>query len=42
MSPKLQLLSGHAEEKNLAIYRELALALTGSSGARCAPTGGHM
>jgi integrase/recombinase XerD len=26
MSPKLQLLSGHTEEKNLAIYRELALA----------------
>ena len=26
MSPKLQLLSGHAEEKNLAIYRDLALA----------------
>jgi integrase/recombinase XerD len=26
ISPKLQLLSGHAEEKNLAIYRDLALA----------------
>jgi integrase/recombinase XerD len=26
ISPKLQLLSGHAEERNLAIYRELALA----------------
>jgi site-specific recombinase XerD len=26
MSPKLQLLSGHAEERNRAIYRELALA----------------
>jgi integrase/recombinase XerD len=26
MSPKLQLLSGHAEERNLAIYRDLALA----------------
>jgi integrase/recombinase XerD len=26
ISPKLQLLSGHAEEKNLAIYRELALS----------------
>ena len=25
MSPKLQLLSGHAEERNLAIYRDLAL-----------------
>ena len=25
MSPKLQLLSGHAAEKNLAIYRDLAL-----------------
>jgi site-specific recombinase XerD len=25
-SPKLQLLSGHAETKNLAIYRDLALA----------------
>jgi hypothetical protein len=24
--PKLQLLSGHAEEKSLAIYRDLALA----------------
>jgi site-specific recombinase XerD len=26
ISPKLQLLSGHAEEKSLAIYRDLALA----------------
>ena len=26
ISPKLQLLSGHTEEKNLAIYRGLALA----------------
>jgi hypothetical protein len=26
ISPKLQLLSGHAKEKNLAIYRDLALA----------------
>jgi integrase/recombinase XerD len=26
ISPKLQLLSGHADEKNLAIYRDLALA----------------
>ena len=26
ISPKLQLLSGHAEERNLAIYRDLALA----------------
>lgn len=26
ISPKLQLLSGHAEEKNLAIYRDLALS----------------
>ena len=26
ISPKLQLLSGHTEEKNLAIYRDLALA----------------
>ena len=26
MSSKLQLLSGHAEEKNLALYRALALA----------------
>jgi len=26
MSPKRQLLSGHVEEKDLAIYRELALA----------------
>jgi hypothetical protein len=26
MSPKLQLLSGHADERNLAIYRDLALA----------------
>jgi site-specific recombinase XerD len=26
ISPKPQLLSGHAEEKNLAIYRDLALA----------------
>lgn len=26
MSSKLQLLSGHAEEKNLAIYQDLALA----------------
>lgn len=26
MSSKLQLLSGHAEEKNLALYRDLALA----------------
>jgi len=26
ISPKLQLLSGHTEEKNPAIYRELALA----------------
>jgi len=26
ISSKLQLLSGHAEERNLAIYRELALA----------------
>ncbi len=26
ISPELQLLSGHAEEKNLAIYRDLALA----------------
>jgi integrase/recombinase XerD len=26
ISPKLQLLSGHAEEKNLALYRDLALA----------------
>jgi integrase/recombinase XerD len=26
MSPKLQLLSGHTEERNLAIYRDLALA----------------
>jgi integrase/recombinase XerD len=25
ISPKLQLLSGHAEEKSLAIYRDLAL-----------------
>jgi integrase/recombinase XerD len=25
ISPKIQLLSGHAEEKNLAIYRDLAL-----------------
>jgi site-specific recombinase XerD len=25
MSPKLQLLSGHAEERNLARYRDLAL-----------------
>lgn len=25
ISPKLQLLSGHADEKNLAIYRDLAL-----------------
>jgi integrase/recombinase XerD len=25
MSPKLQLLSGHAEERNLALYRDLAL-----------------
>jgi integrase/recombinase XerD len=25
-SPKLQLLSGHTEEKNLGIYRDLALA----------------
>jgi hypothetical protein len=24
--PKLQLLSGHAEEKSLALYRDLALA----------------
>jgi hypothetical protein len=24
--PKLQLLSGHAEEKSLAMYRDLALA----------------
>jgi len=26
ISPKLQLLSGHAEEKSLALYRDLALA----------------
>ena len=26
ISPKLQLLSGHAEEKSLAIYRDLARA----------------
>jgi hypothetical protein len=26
ISPKLQLLSGHGEEKSLAIYRTLALA----------------
>ena len=26
ISPKLQLLSGHAEEKSLAIYRDLALS----------------
>ncbi len=26
ISPKLQLLSGHSEEKSLAIYRDLALA----------------
>jgi integrase/recombinase XerD len=26
ISPKLQLLSGHAEEKNLAMYRDLALS----------------
>jgi integrase/recombinase XerD len=26
VSPKLQLLSGHSEEKNLAIYRDLALS----------------
>jgi integrase/recombinase XerD len=26
ISPKLQLLSGHAEEKSLAMYRDLALA----------------
>ena len=26
ISPKLQLLSGHTEEKSLAIYRDLALA----------------
>ena len=26
ISPKLQLLSGHAEERNLALYRDLALA----------------
>lgn len=26
ISPKLQLLSGHAEEKSLAVYRDLALA----------------
>jgi hypothetical protein len=26
ISPKLQLLTGHAEEKSLAIYRDLALA----------------
>jgi integrase/recombinase XerD len=26
ISPKLQLLSGHTDEKNLAIYRDLALA----------------
>jgi len=26
ISPKLQLLSGHAEENSLAIYRDLALA----------------
>jgi len=26
ISPKLQLLSGHAEEKRLAMYRDLALA----------------
>jgi len=25
-SPKLQLLSGHAKEKSLALYRDLALA----------------
>jgi len=26
VSPKIQLLSGHSEEKNLAIYRDLALS----------------
>ncbi len=26
ISPKLQLLSGHAEEKSLAIYRDMALS----------------
>lgn len=26
ISPKLQLLSGHSEEKSLAIYRDMALA----------------
>ena len=26
ISPKLQLLSGHATEKSLAVYRELALS----------------
>lgn len=26
ISPKLQLLSGHSEEKSLTIYRDLALA----------------
>jgi hypothetical protein len=26
ISPKLQLLSGHAEEKSLSMYRDLALA----------------
>ena len=26
VSPKLQLLSGHSEEKNLAIYRDMALS----------------
>ena len=26
ISPKLQLLSGHAEEKSLGIYRDLALS----------------
>jgi integrase/recombinase XerD len=34
MSPQLQLLSGHAEERNLAIYRDLALRMSQPSTSR--------